>query len=352
MLHERACPLACARKARLWPLRVQPRERVIELLLQRLKLACHALREAPPVAFEQPREIGGIGHEQFRCGRRRRRAQIRDEIGDREVDLMADRRDDRDRARMDRARHRLVVERPEVLERAAAARQQQHVVARGARCFGDDTRDDRWRLAALHRDREQFDVRERKTPRDHAEHVADRGATGRSHDANTAREARQRSLARRIEQAFRREPRLQKLELAPERAFAGFLEMLDDELKLAARFIQRDAPACDDVHAVGRLEAQPRAARLEHRAADECGRVLQRKVEMAGARAREVRDFAFEPDQRQRVFDEVAREAVQRRGRQDFAGGNGRIGFGHDCGCGRDRLRRASLRVDEHAASA
>ncbi len=53
--------------------------------------------------------------------RRRRRPQIGDEIGDRDVGFVADRRDDRHRRQRDRARDDLLVERPEILDRAAAA---------------------------------------------------------------------------------------------------------------------------------------------------------------------------------------------------------------------------------------
>ena len=55
-------------------------------------------------------------------GRRRRRAQVGDEVRDREVGLVADRGDHRNAAGVDRARDRLLVERPQILQRAAAAR--------------------------------------------------------------------------------------------------------------------------------------------------------------------------------------------------------------------------------------
>ena len=59
-------------------------------------------------------ELGG--------GRRRRRAQVRDEVRDREIGFVADAGDDRDRRCDDRPRQDLFVERPQILERPAAAR--------------------------------------------------------------------------------------------------------------------------------------------------------------------------------------------------------------------------------------
>ena len=55
-------------------------------------------------------------------GRRRRRAHVGDEVGNRHVGFVADRRDDRHRRPRDRARDDLLVERPEILDRSAAAR--------------------------------------------------------------------------------------------------------------------------------------------------------------------------------------------------------------------------------------
>ena len=68
-------------------------------------------------------------HHALGGGRRRRRAQVGDEVGDREVGLVADGRDRRDRGGRDRARDALLVEGPQVLEAAAAAREHDHVEA-------------------------------------------------------------------------------------------------------------------------------------------------------------------------------------------------------------------------------
>ena len=53
--------------------------------------------------------------------RRRRRAQVGDEIGDRDVGLVPDGGDDRHGARGNRSRHAFLVERPEIFDRSAAA---------------------------------------------------------------------------------------------------------------------------------------------------------------------------------------------------------------------------------------
>ena len=76
---------------------------------------------------ERGDELGANGRREFGRRGRRRRAQIRRVVDQRPVGLVADRGDQRDRAARGGAHHALVVEAHEVLERAAAARDDQHV---------------------------------------------------------------------------------------------------------------------------------------------------------------------------------------------------------------------------------
>src|SRR5690606_11681512 len=73
----------------------------------------------------EAREIGG--GDQLGRRRRRLRAEVRREVAQREVDLVADSGDDGYPARRDGARHALLVERPKVLQAAAAAGKRDHV---------------------------------------------------------------------------------------------------------------------------------------------------------------------------------------------------------------------------------
>ena len=99
---------------------------------QAAQFAAHAPARRCARAPERLQAGEAVGHDQLGGRRGRRRARIGDEVGDGEVHLVADAADDRQRAGMDRARQLLVVEGPQVLERAAAARQDEHV-AFGAR---------------------------------------------------------------------------------------------------------------------------------------------------------------------------------------------------------------------------
>jgi len=66
-------------------------------------------------------------HDDLSSGRWRGRAHIRDKIRDREIGFVTHSTDDWYRACRNRARHGLFVERPQILDRSAAAREENHV---------------------------------------------------------------------------------------------------------------------------------------------------------------------------------------------------------------------------------
>ena len=89
--------------------------------------------------------------------------------------------------------------------------------------------------------------------------------------------------------------RLQLLELAVQRAYAGVLHVIDDELVVAARLVQADPAPHQHVHAVPRGEARQQVSLPEHGAAHLGGVVLEREIPVAGAGAGKVGDFALQP---------------------------------------------------------
>ena len=80
-------------------------------------------------AVEPGEELAEVGHDEPRGHARRGGAHVGDEVAQRRVLLVADRRDDRHRAGGDGAHDPLVAERQQVLEAAAAAREHDHVDA-------------------------------------------------------------------------------------------------------------------------------------------------------------------------------------------------------------------------------
>src|SRR5690606_21101753 len=156
-----------------------------------------------------------------------------------------------------------------------------------------------------HRDR-------RKAALQRRQHVANRRAGRRRDDADALRHARQRALALRIEQPLGLELALQRLEAASQQPFAGFLDLVDDELELAAGFVKADPRADDDLLAVLEREAEVARGLTEHRAAYLRVRVLQRPVEMPRRRPGQVRNLALDPDRAEAALDKEPRFAIQR----------------------------------------
>ena len=121
----------------------------------------------------------------------------------------------------DRARDDLFVERPEILDRAAAAADDDDVDAGHAR---DRPAAPRAISSAAPspctRAGPNDEVRVRVAAAQHLDDVANRRAVERGDDADLARQRRQRPLARRVEQPFRLQPLLQLIERELQRAEA------------------------------------------------------------------------------------------------------------------------------------
>ena len=179
--------------------------------------ALHGLAQALRLQVAQPRvqraqapqQVIAMRDQQFGRGRRRRRAQVGDEIGEAEVDLVADRGHHWNLRLAAIARatasslnaHRSSSEPPPRVSSNTSKRPR-----RGA---AQHRRDLRRRGRALHRHRQDLDLEQRKAPRQHAEHVAHRRAAGRGDHANAGARRRAGTLARGVEQAFGGEFRLE-----------------------------------------------------------------------------------------------------------------------------------------------
>src|SRR5581483_6884749 len=97
--------------------------------------------------------------------------------------------------------HDFLIERPEILERSAAAAHDQHVDAAGRAELADGRRDQRRRTIALHRHGMDPNAEAGTAPLEYREDVADRRARRRGHDPDASWEHRQGSLPRKIEPA-------------------------------------------------------------------------------------------------------------------------------------------------------
>ncbi len=96
------------------------------------------------------------------------------------------------------------------------------------------------------------------------QHIANRSARRRSHHANPSRESRQAPLALQGKEPFGSKLHFQALELSLERADAGLLHVLDNELIIAARLIKRDTAAGQDLLTCLGCEAQSRVLEPKH----------------------------------------------------------------------------------------
>jgi len=127
----------------------------------------------------------------------------RPRVGQRDVDLVADAGDHRHRQAANRPRHRLFVERPEILDRSAAAPDDHDVDALDAADLTEGAGDVRRRRCRPGHGRRDHHVRVLVPPSEHLEDVPDRRPSDRGHRCRSCGEGRQRPLAGGVEQTLR-----------------------------------------------------------------------------------------------------------------------------------------------------
>ena len=165
-----------------------------------------------------PNNSSQLRHDELAGGRRSRGADVRCEIAERRVLLVPDGRDDGDRAVGDGSDDALVAEGEEVLEAAAAAGEDDHVDVRVLAERADRGHDLGRRARALHVGLRDEDRCRREARPDRRDDVALRRRVVPGHDADPARQERQRALALVGEETLGREGRLQLLERGEMRA--------------------------------------------------------------------------------------------------------------------------------------
>ena len=175
-------------------------------IVQALAPAPHPLAD-PAVqplaeAAEVRHQLGLLADDQLGGGRGRRGPEVGHEVGDRHVGLVADGGDHRDLRGGDRAGHRLLVEGPEVLERAAAAGEHEHVEAAQAVEVGQRLDDVGRRAVPLHPHGVDQHVDVGEAARDDAQEVPDGGARRRGDQPDPPGQHRERPLPTRLEQAL------------------------------------------------------------------------------------------------------------------------------------------------------
>ena len=199
------------------------------------------------------------------------------------VGLVPDGGDERDRALGRGAHDFLLVERPQIFDRTAAARDDQQVWPRLDRRESTNRRGDFARSAlALDRDRPQ-DHASRTPVLQAVENVADHRPRRRGDDADHAREEGQLALAAGVEQSFGGERLAALLEQSEQRPLPRKLHPLDDDLVLGAPRISRQLPRSDDLGAIFGTKRETGRTRAPDDGVDAGILVLQREIAVAGS---------------------------------------------------------------------
>ena len=207
--------------------------------------------------------------------------------------------------------HLLLVERPQILDRAAAARDDQQVRPRHDRGKAANRLRDPGR-SALSLDRHRpHDDPGRAAILEAVDDVADHRAGRRGDDSDHLRKERQPALARGIEQALGGERLAPPLEQRQQGALARQLHAVDDDLIFGAAGIGRELAGRDDFGAVLGPECERPGAGAPDHGVDARILVLEGEVAMARAVPLEPGDFAAHADLAEGVLD----RALERSGK-------------------------------------
>ena len=222
-----------------------------------------------------------------------------------------------------RADDDLLVEAPQVLERAAAAGDDQQIRPRD---FSpgferiesvDRARHFRGRSFALdaHRPNQNMDG---KPIRQSMQDVANHGPAGRGHHADDARHIGKQSLARGIEQALRRQLAATRLEQRHQRADARRLDRFDDDLIRRLVGECRD-PACgDDLEPLLGLDPHPQEGASPDDGVEARACVFQAEIDVPRRMRPAIsRDFAPHPDIGETILQRAS-ERVRQIGDGNF----------------------------------
>ena len=244
---------------------------------------------------------------------------------------MAHRRDERNIAGGRRAHDDLLIKTPEIFQRAAAARDDQHIGARNAPALGqrvkavDGARDLRRAGLALHPHRPHQHVT-RKAVGEAMQDIADDGASRRGDDADDLWHEWQQLLAGGIEQTLRPQLFGAQVQQRKQRAHTCRLDAVDDNLVGRLAREGGDLAGGNNLHALLGPHAQPREGALPHHRIDPGGGVLQTEIDMSGGmRAPIARNLAAHAHIAEPVLDR-ALERARELGDGEFGGiGGGRI---------------------------
>ena len=234
---------------------------VIRYALQAAAVLLHAAtrpqQQAPLQLAHEGLEGGPLGHHQLGGVGGGGRAQIRGQVAEGEVHLVADGRHDGNLRREDRPDHLLLVEAPQVFQATATSADDKNI--RGlCQCVGNANTSGDFLCGALALYFRRDDQYVRSTPASSCnfQKIPDRGAGRTGNESNPAREPRQSFLMPRNEQAFGGQSLLQLAERQLQGANAKRFDLPNNQLIDAARRIAVDIATTDNFLAILQVEPQ------------------------------------------------------------------------------------------------
>ena len=195
---------------------------------------------------------------------------------------MPDGGNDRDIRIVDRPRDTLVIERPQILDRTAAAAGDDEVADPIAVGIPDRSGDLRRCLRPLHAHGQQHDLAGRPALTEHADDIAHGRTRRRRDDSDPLRKQRQWLFVRAVKQALLLQLLLELLVGGIQVAHTARNEPRTIELICPVARIDRDAADGRNAHSARRAKAQRLRAAAKHHAPQAALGILEREIMMPG----------------------------------------------------------------------
>src|SRR6266446_7450268 len=152
----------------------------------------------------------------------------------------------------------------------------------------------------------------------HIQNVTNRRTARGRHDSDSLRKFRQRSLAGRIEKSLGIEFAFERIELRLQNAQTDWLNDLDAELILSARFEDGNVSVNLDLRSISEWLSERSHGVSKNHASDLRPRVFQSEVLMTAGMQFVIGNFALHPDRAEPGFERTANAARQFGDGKDF----------------------------------
>src|SRR5262245_26121729 len=246
----------------------------------------------------------------LRGSTRRWGPKVRNEIADREIDLVADSRDDRLLASHDGTRYTLFIERPQIFHRSTTTGHDDDIHVGAAEAI-DAFHNLKRCCIALNLGRKNQNVDRVVAAFQDTQNVSQCSTLGRRNNSDLSRKSGNWPFPLRSEETFFRQLLFELFKRQLKSSQAGRLQDFNDKLIFTPAFVRTDAAARAEKPSVLRPKSKQTRSISKAYGGELSPVIFEGEIQMARTRSLEIRDLPFNPDINEAALQEVADFAAE-----------------------------------------